>query len=183
MQRPPLFHRLQHRSANSPQSEQERKGKVLYFEISALMVPTSENLLKEENPTEAFSSVSSQPAEVRKTESDKQEAAESVSTRTPTCRAPAIYSTTVWTPTRTTITSDQVYTELSATGSLIVSLCININLPGRSKFWPKMQSTKHDRQNPTITNTQIKQPPTTENNIFVADKANQCLIWACTDAR
>lgn len=50
MQRP-LFHLLQHRSANSPQSEQERKGKVLYFEISALTVPTSENLLKEENPT------------------------------------------------------------------------------------------------------------------------------------
>lgn len=75
--------------ANSPQSEQERKGKVLYFEISALTVPTSENLLKEENPTEAFSSVSSQPAEVRKTESDKQEATESVSTRMPTCRAPA----------------------------------------------------------------------------------------------
>lgn len=156
---------------------------MLYFEISALTVPTSENLLKEENPTEAFSSVSSQPAEVRKTESGKQEAAESVSTRTSTCRAPAIYSTTVRTPTRTTITSDQVYTELSATGSLIVSLCININLPGRSKFWPKMQRTKHDRQNPTITNTQIKQPSTTEKNIFVADKANQCLIWACTDAR
>lgn len=89
MQRPPLFHRLQHRSANSPQSEQERKGKVLYFEISALTVPTSEDLLKEENPTEAFSSVSSQPAEVRKTESDKQKATESVSTRMPTCRAPA----------------------------------------------------------------------------------------------
>lgn len=62
----------------------------------------------------------------------------------------SFYSTTVQTPTRTTITSDQVYTELSATGSLIVSLCININLPGRSKFWPKMQRTKHDRQTPTI---------------------------------